>query len=46
VNYIFNNYDIDKLYVEVEDKEWFNKWVLDNKKYLTCLYDKIKFVEK
>lgn len=43
-SYIFSNYSIKKLYVEVWDKNWFKKWLSKNSK-IYDFWDKIEIVE-
>lgn len=47
IKYIFDNFDISKLFIQAQDKIWLSSWIDRNKKFLpNGYYRKIVIVEK
>lgn len=46
VNYLYNLYSFDIIYVEVNDVCWFENWIQTNKELVAFESDKIKCVDK
>jgi len=46
VNYLYKLYNFEKLYVEVNDKKWFEYWIDLNENLLDFEIDKIVCVVK
>lgn len=46
IDFLFENFEIEKLYIEAWDKKWLHKWFSMNSKYLDKNLDRIEIINK